>query len=371
MANKKTKRIRYAVAGQGYIAQTAVLPAFKNATKNSELVALISDDPAKLAKLARKYDVKRTYDYGEYDKCLRSGDVDAIYIALPNHMHQEYTIRAARAGVHVLCEKPMALTVGECHSMIQACRENRAKLMIAYRLHFEQSNLKAIELAQSGKLGDLRIFSSVFTMQVKEGNSRLQSALGGGTLYDIGIYCINAARYLFQDEPVKVFANRASSKDTRFSEVEEMVSANLVFPKNRLATFVCSFGASDVSSYQIVGTRGNLVVNNAYEYSSAITHTLTVKGKEKRRRFAKRDQFAPELIYFSECILEDKEPEPSGVEGMADVRVINALYRSAENQSPVALAEFEEVSRPTPDQVITRPAVKKPSLYHAEAPSQD
>jgi len=371
MANKKKKRIRYAVAGQGYIAQAAVLPAFENAAKNSELVALISDDPAKLARLARKYDVKHTYHYSEYDECLRSGDVDAVYIALPNHMHQEYTIRAAEARIHVLCEKPMALTVGECQSMIQACRENRAKLMIAYRLHFEKSNLKAIELAQSGKLGDLRIFNSVFTMQVKAGNSRLQSALGGGTLYDIGIYCINAARYLFQDEPVKVFANRASSDDARFSEVEEMVSANLMFPRDRLATFVCSFGASDMSTYQIVGTRGDLVVNNAYEYSSPMTHTLRIKGKEKRRTFAKRDQFAPELIYFSECILEDKEPEPSGAEGKADIHVINGLYRSAENQSPVALNEFEKVSRPTPNQEITRPAVKKPSLYHAEAPSRD
>ena len=163
--------------------------------------------------------------------------------------------------------------------MIQACRENRVKLMIAYRLHFEKSNLKAIQLAQSGKLGELRIFSSVFTMQVKEGNSRLQSALGGGTLYDIGIYCINAARYLFQDEPLKVFANRASSDDVRFSEVEEMVSANLVFPQERLATFVCSFGASDVSTYQIVGTRGDLVVNNAYEYSSAIVAHADDQGK--------------------------------------------------------------------------------------------
>ena len=130
-------------------------------------------------------------------------------------------------------------------------------------------------------------------MQVKEGNSRLQSALGGGTLYDIGIYRINAARYLFQDEPVKVFANRASSDDVRSSEVEEMVSANLVFQRGRLATFVCSFGASDVSTYQIVGTRGDLVVNYACEYSSAITHTLTIKGKEKRRTFLQERPVCP------------------------------------------------------------------------------
>ena len=113
------------------------------------------------------------------------------------------------------------------------------------------------------------------------------------------------------------------------------------------------------------------MVHNAYEYSSAMTHTLTIKGNGKRRTFAKRDQFAPELIYFSDCIREDKEPEPSGAEGMADIRVINGLYRSAENQSPVALSEFEEVARPAPNQEITRPAVKKPSLYHAEAPSRD
>src|SRR5262245_34662028 len=367
----KKDRVRYAVAGQGYIAQAAVLPAFKNAAKNSELVALVSDDPAKLAKLARRYDVKRTYDYSEYDKCLSSGNVDAVYIALPNHMHHEYTIRAAQAGVHVLCEKPMALTVAECQAMMQACRQHRVKLMIAYRLHFEKANLKAIDLVESGRLGELRIFDSLFTMQVKEGNSRLQKALGGGPLYDIGIYCINAARYLFQEEPLKVFANQISGNDPRFAEVEEMVSASLVFPRDRLATFICSFGASDVSTYHIVGTRGDLVVRNAYEFAKDITHTLTIKGKTKERTFAKRDQFAPELIYFSNCIMEDQEPEPSGAEGMADIRVINGLYRSAENQSPVTLSEFEQVARPTPKQEISRPSVRKQALYHAEAPSRD
>jgi glucose-fructose oxidoreductase len=334
-------------------------------------VALISDDPAKLAKLARKYGVKHTCDYGEFDAWLASGEVDAIYIALPNHLHSEYTIRAAQAGVHVLCEKPMAPMVAECQAMIRACHANRVKLMIAYRLHFEKANLKAIRLVESGKLGDLRMFNSLFSMQVKEGNSRLQKAMGGGTLYDIGIYCINAARYLFQDEPVKVFAHRSRGDDGRFAEVEEMVSANLLFPRDRLATFICSFGAADVSSYQIVGTRGDLVVNNAYEFSSQIEHTLTIDAKKKQRTFGKRDQFGPELVYFSDCILEDKDPEPSGAEGLADVRVINALYRSAEDRSPVTLSEFEAVSRPAPDQEITRPAVKKPSLYHAEAPSRD
>lgn len=126
------RRVRYAVIGQGYISQIAVLPAFVHATKNSELVALISDDPVKLKKLAKTYHVTTTGTYDDYDALLASGEVDAVYIALPNHLHCEYTIRAAQAGVHVLCEKPMAVTEQECKQMIQACKKAKVKLMIAH-----------------------------------------------------------------------------------------------------------------------------------------------------------------------------------------------------------------------------------------------
>jgi predicted dehydrogenase len=366
---KARSKIRYAVVGQGYISQVAVLPAFSNATRNSQLVALISDDPPKLQKLSKKYGVQHTYLYEQYDECLKSGEVDAVYIALPNHLHCDFTVRAAEAGVHVLCEKPMAVSVSECEQMIAAVRENGVKLMIAYRLHFEEANLRAVKVAQSGQLGDLRIFNSSFTMQVEEGNIRLKRALGGGTLFDIGIYCINAARYLFQDEPLRVFAVTESNGEKRFAEVEEMTSAILVFPHNRLACFTCSFGAADVSRYEIVGTKGSLQVDMAYEFSSPIHHTVTIGERKKFRAFPKRDQFGPELLYFSDCILEGKEPEPSGQEGMADLQIIDALYRSAENRSPVNLSEFEEVARPSPKQKIKRPPVKKPTLIGAKAPS--
>jgi predicted dehydrogenase len=366
---KARSKIRYAVVGQGYISQVAVLPAFSNATRNSQLVALISDDPPKLQKLSKKYGVQHTYLYEQYDECLKSGEVDAVYIALPNHLHCDFTVRAAEAGVHVLCEKPMAVSVSECEQMIAAVRENGVKLMIAYRLHFEEANLRAVKVAQSGQLGDLRIFNSSFTMQVEEGNIRLKRALGGGTLFDIGIYCINAARYLFQDEPLRVFAVTESNGEKRFAEVEEMTSAILVFPHNRLACFTCSFGAADVSRYEIVGTKGSLQVDMAYEFSSAMHHTVTIGERKTLRAFPKRDQFGPELLYFSDCILEGKEPEPSGQEGMADVQIIDALYRSAENRSPVNLSEFEEVARPSPKQEIKRPPIKKPTLIGAKAPS--
>lgn len=372
MKSHGERKVRYAVVGLGYISQVAMLPAFAHATENSELGALVSDDPVKLRALGRKYRVKRLYSYDQYEDCLSSGEVDAVYIGLPNHLHREYAIRAARAGVHVLCEKPLAVTQQECERMIRAAEENNVKLMTAYRLHFEEANLKAAEIVQSGRLGNPRIFSSVFSMRVVEGNIRLEAEKGGGTLWDIGIYCVNAARYLFRAEPFEVIAATASRNEERFAEVEEMTSAILRFPEDRLASFTCSFGAADVSSYRVVGTEGDLVVEPAYDYSEVLGHRLTIGGRSRERRFPKRDQFAAELIYFSRCILTGKDPEPSGTEGLIDVQIIQALYRSAENGKPVRLDAWTRKRRPTLDQEIRRPATQKPSgLIHVESPSGD
>ena len=370
MKEKRSKRkIRYAVVGQGYISQVAVLPAFSNARKNSELAALISDDPVKLKKLGKKYNVRSLYSYEEYDACLSSGEIDAVYIALPNSMHREYTERAARAGVHILCEKPMAVTEEDCEAMIRVASASKVKLMIAYRLHFEAANLKAVQMVRSGRLGEPRIFNSVFTMQVEKGNIRLKKDLGGGTLYDIGIYCINAARYLFQDEPIEVSAFSANNGEDRFREVDEMTAAILRFPNERLATFTCSFGAADASAYEIVGTKARLRVDPAYEHAGDLTHQLTSDGKSRKQTFPHRDQFAPELLHFSECIIEDKDPEPSGLEGLADVRIIRALYRSAKTGQPAKLGDFEKIDRSDPEQEMRRPPVEKPDLVHATPPS--
>src|SRR5688572_18066158 len=200
--------IRYAVVGLGHIAQVAVLPAFGNARRNSKLVALVSGDVFKRKQLSEKYGVEKTYSYEEYDACLASG-IDAVYIALPNHLHCEYAVRAARAGVHVLCEKPLALTEEDCGRMAAAAREAGVKLMTAYRLHFERANLEACEVARSGRLGEPRLFNSTFCTPVEPGNIRARRETGGGVLWDIGIYCINAARSLFRDEPVEVQATTA------------------------------------------------------------------------------------------------------------------------------------------------------------------
>ena len=369
MKRTSGRRIRYAVVGLGHIAQAAALPAFAHARRNSELVALVSSDALKRRKLGRLYGVP-TYDYGGYEGCLRSEAVDAVYLALPNHLHCDYAIRSAKAGVHILCEKPMAVTSAECERMIRSADEGCVKLMIAYRLHFEEANLRAAKLASTGKLGKLRLFASTFTMQVRPDNIRVRAEEGGSPLYDIGIYCIQAARYLFRAEPIEVVSLAVRSAERRFREVDETASAILRFPEDRLAAFTVSFGASDVSAYRVVGTKGDLRVEPGYEYAEALVHHLTVKGKTTTRCFAKRDQFAPELLHFSDCVLRDARPEPSGEEGRIDVGIIEALLESARRGRPFAIAPAEPDRRPTLRQERRAPPVRMPRLVHAKSASR-
>jgi predicted dehydrogenase len=363
-------KIRYAVAGLGWITQESVLPGFKNATKNSELVALITDDSEKARKLSKEYDVAQTASYDGYDQLLRSGSIDAVYVALPNNLHADLTIRAARASVQVLCEKPMASSVEECDSMTHACEEHAVKLMIAYRLHFEPGNLKAIEIVNSGQIGEPRFFSSVFGQQVPEGNIRLEKSLDGGPLMDMGVYCINAARYLFRSEPEEVVAFGGTIKgDPRFTEIHEMAAAILRFPGERLASFTSSLGSASVDTYTVVGTKGDLRVTPGYGYHDERDLIRTVEGKERKETFKRLDQFGAELVYFSQCILDNTTPEPGGLEGTADIRVIEAILKSMRSGHAVRLAQSEATRHPGKDQKIELPAVKPPKTVHAQSPS--
>jgi glucose-fructose oxidoreductase len=369
--NGNGRKLRYAVVGLGHIAQIAVLPAFEHAKKNSQLVALVSDDPTKLKEMGKLYGVENLYDYQHYDECLREAELDAVYIALPNNMHKEYAIRAAEAGVHVLCEKPMAMNSQECIDMIEACDKNNVKLMIAYRLHFEEANMKMVQAVADGKIGEARLFNSTFSMQVREGNIRTKGDMGGGPLSDIGIYCINAARYLFQDEPLEVVAMAASSDDPRFSSIDETVSAILRFPGERVASFVCSFGAADMSRYEVVGTEGHLCVDPAYDYAMELKYEIVKGKKEVAKEIPKRDQFAPELLHFSDCILADKEPEPNGLEGLADILVIEAINESLMTGKAITVKSVDKQARPGMEQVQKKPGIDKPKLVHVQSGSKD
>jgi predicted dehydrogenase len=367
---KASRRVRYAVIGAGNIAQVAVLPAFAHASENSELVALVSDDPEKRAELGKRYKLEHTGGYDDLERVLADSGAQAVYIATPNSLHRAHTERAARAGMHVLCEKPMASSVADCEAMIAVTSARRLKLMIAYRLHFEEGTLSAIDLVQKGKLGQVVLFSSVFSHQVRPGDIRTRLDLGGGGLFDLGVYPINAARSLFADEPNEVIALVPPIQDARFQGVDETTSVLLRFPLGEIAQLTVSQGAASVSNYRVVGSEGDLRVEPAFEYVDAIKHYLTIDGKTHETTFDRSDQFAPELIYFSRCILDDLEPEPSGEEGLADVRVVEAALESARTGKAVKLSPFLRSARPGLSQVIKKPPVREQKTVNAPSPSK-
>ena len=187
----------------------------------------------------------------------------------------------------------------------------------------------------------------------------------------MGVYCINAARNFFKSEPIEVMAANASNGESRFRNAPEMTSAVLRFPDERLASFTCSFGSADVSHYTLIGTKGSLSADPAYDYSVPLKQTVTIGNRSSVRQFRRRDQFAPELVYFSQCILEHKDPQPSGLEGLADVRVIEAIHQSARQDYPVRLPPMQERPRPSTRQHIERRARGKPTPAHAKSPSDE
>lgn len=352
--SKNRNKIRYAVAGLGWIAQEAVLPAFRN-TDNSELTALVTDHETKAAKLSEAYGVRSTCSYGGYDQLMASGEIDAVFIALPNSMHADFSVRAARAGIHVLCEKPLASNSLECETMIRTAEEHGVRLMTAYRLHFEPGNLKVVEIVESGQIGEPRIFDSVFSQQVQAGNVRLRKDLAGGPLIDMGVYPINAARYIFRDEPIEVIAFGGNNGESRFSEVHEAASAILRFPGDRLATFTCSFGAAGFDTYAVIGTKGHVRLQPAFDFRFENRLHTNIGGEATDEVISRHDHFGPQLQYFSECILSGRDPEPSGREGLADVRIVDALMESMRTRRPVPLEPFQIDRRPDGQQEFQFP----------------
>jgi glucose-fructose oxidoreductase len=366
--SRRSKKVRYAVVGLGHIAQQAVLPAFKHAKRNSVLHAIVSGDAEKLSVLGDEYRVPVRGGYDEFERCLQH--VDAVYIATPNTEHAEFAVRAAHAGVHVLCEKPLATTDEECARTIRACREAGVRLMTAYRLHFEPLTIEVLELVRAGRIGEPRYFSAEFSMIAKPGNIRTRPETGGGTVWDLGVYCINAARMVLGSEPTQVFGYSIDGARSGFPGVDDTTSAVMRFEGDRLATFTSSFGAADVSSYRIVGTEGDIHVEPGFEYAEALAYTITRDGESKKKRGRKVDQFAPELLYFSDCILQDREPEPSAEEGAWDVRIIDAIYESARRREPIALRPVGAEPGPERAQAMEHPPVRDPKRINVESPHE-
>lgn len=255
--------------------------------------------------------------------------------------------------------------------MVRTSKHNQAQLMVAYRLHFDEANLRMIELARSGRLGQVRIFHSIFTQQVKAGDTRLQIRVGGGPLLDIGIYCVNAARYLFQSEPTEVFAAASRSRDARFREVPEMHAVIMRFPGNRLATFTSSFGAADRAEYDVIGTKGTARLENAYGYAEGMRALISIGNRTHTIRYPRHDQFGPQLLYFSDCILHRRTPQPSGLEGTVDVAIIEALHQSAARGRMVTIRlRAAPARRPSLSQAVRFPPISPPPLVRTSSPTK-
>jgi glucose-fructose oxidoreductase len=346
------KQVGYAVVGVGDLARHGVLPAFARAGENSRLVALVAGDRAQAQVVAQQFRAV-AYHIDEFRQCLQREDVNAVYIALPNSLHCDYAVEAARAGVHIMCERPMAVMADECRRMIRTAQTNRVKLMIVYRLQFHPAHAKALELVRGGTIGSPRTISADFTMRIEDPEDpRLQRRLGGGSMYDLGVTCINAARSLFGTEPAQVMAMTARTSHRHGGDVDEGTVALIRFPDECLVHLHASFGEEPIAALRIFGEDGWIQLDNAYLHDAPVTLALSRRGHRETLSFEPTDQFAAELSYFSNCVLHDRAVEPSGIEGLQDVRLVEAIYRSARDGRPVTLprlARPEATPAPEPE----------------------
>jgi len=351
------ERVGVAVVGLGRIAINEMLPAFQQ-SKHAKVTALVTGDREKGLKIARQYHIPESavLDYKDFDKLAGMADVKSVYIALPNHMHLEYTVRAARAGKHVLCEKPMANSADECQKMIDACRKAGRQLMIAYRSQYEQLDRALVNMVRDKKLGVLKEFNSVNSQNMGDPQHwRLKKAMaGGGALPDIGIYCINAARFLSGEEPNEVMGTIWSTPgDARFREVEEACQFILRFPSGFTATCSTSYSVHKSQMFRLNGFDAWAEMDPGYAYhGNKLRVTRVVDGKEQTSdvQAGNKNQFTLMIDHFASCIQHDKDVHTPGEEGLQDQRIMDAIYESAKTRRAVKLkAPAGKTRGPEPD----------------------
>ncbi len=366
------KKIRYAMVGLGDIAQEDMMPGVEH-TGNSEITALVTSDPQKAQELGEKYDVKATYTYEQFGEALRSGTFDAIYLATPNWRHAEFIVPALAAGIHVLAEKPLEVSTAKCEEILAAEKTSSAKLMVAYRLHFEPGTLDTIEKVRSGKIGQVHTFASSFAQPMDPSNHRAHSGKLAGPVLDMGPYPVNAARYIFSAEPTEVVSAAGSNHpESGFDQdFADTVAVTLRFPGERLAQFNLSYYGGPFNSFVAIGTEGSVMLDPAYMFGKPIEQTVAIGDKKSKESFKSTDHFGGELKYFSDCILNDTDVEPDGEEGFADVRVLEGVIEALETGKSVQLKPFTRTKRiDTEAQVEKLGAVSTPELVNASNPAR-
>jgi predicted dehydrogenase len=327
------KLVGYAAVGLGTISDI-FMRACQSST-SAKITALVTGHPEdKGARYAELYGIPRSsiYTYETFDRIRDNPAVDAVYLGLPNAMHCEYALRAAASGKHILCEKPMAISSAECRQMIDACRKATVKLMIGYRIQYEPTWAQAIQIIRSGGIGPIESFQGAFFNQQKAGTWRLTRKLGGGgPILDLGIYPLNAIRFITGEEPSACTAQVATREPgPRFAEVEQSMEWTMQFPSGILASCSCSYGTSAPGYLRVNGFSGHIVFEPAFSYDGVRVHgqangqliDLVSPGKAPY-------QFTIEADHFAACIRNDKQPRSPGEEGLKDMLAIEAIYRAA------------------------------------------
>lgn len=360
----KGSKVRYAVVGAGWIARAEFMRGVEH-TGNSELTAFVTGNEQKAAKPGERYGIQHTYSYEEYDEMLTSGFVDAVYLALPNFAHVDFAVRTLDAGIHLLLETPMAVSVSQCERICAAAARSGAKLMVAYRLHHEPGTLQSLRTGGEHEIGDALVFDSTFSQQIAPSNHRARHGFWAGPVPDMGPYPINTARTIFGDEPTEVWATGVCTNPARFN-FDDTVAVTLKFPGARIAAFTLSYNGGDVDAFRVVGTRGDLFSSPAHQVGVAPEHIKTVGNKNQTEKFARTDQFGRELKYFSDCILNDREPEANGEEGMLDVRVIAAIERALITGNPQTLEPYYRSRRAPEEQLQELDPMEEPELIGAK-----
>ena len=328
-----TGRIRFAAVGLGTISDIFIRALALS--QKCTLAGLVSGHAAeKSPKYQQQFNIPETsiYTYETFDQIAHNPNIDAVYIGLPNSLHAEYAIRAAKAGKHVLCEKPMAVSSAECRTMIKACKDANVKLMIAYRIHYDPTWIHIRDLARNGAIGDIQGFQGGFYGQRQAGEWRTDKALaGGGSLFDLGIYPLNAIRWITGEEPSDFTAQTATRiPGPRFATVEESIEFTMKFPSNLLASSGCSYGESGPSYLNICGTKGFLQVQPAFFYDGLKFTGRTVNGLIEESSPGKNPyQFLYEADHFADCIHNNTTPVTPGEEGLVDQLAMEAIYRAA------------------------------------------
>jgi len=332
------KTVGYAAIGLGNISD--VFMKSMEETTNSRVTALVTGHPIdKGRKYAAMYGIPESsiYTYETFDRIRDNKAVDAVYVGLPNSMHCDFTVRAAQAGKHVFCEKPMAISSAECRQMIEACRKADRKLMIGYRVQQDPTWMKVAEMLQAGRIGRIRSMQGGMYSDMTPNQWRLtRKFAGGGSLMDIGIYPLNGIRFLAREEPA-AFTAQVSTIDRssgRFAEMEESVEWTMKFPSGLVAACGSSYGSRGPGALRVLGDKGWLDLNPAFGNGAHVTGQISdasgntsidIPPAGSKPHF----QFPLEASHFSDCILNDRLPKSPGEEGLSDMIAIEAIYKAA------------------------------------------